>query len=290
LIDYDGLKAHTFEPVYQTYTARDCMLYALGLNIGADPLDPAALQYVAVEPPRPVVTMPMNLARLGPWMKDPAVGIDYTRIMVGEVALRLHAPQPAEGTVCGQHRVTSVTDKGEGRGALVTVRRDLTDAASGQLLAEYEQVTFCRANGGFAVDGRHDPAPPAVAWDTADRPPDWVIPIPTTVQQALVYRLSGDMNPLHSDPAVARKAGFDRPILHGLSIVGMAGHALRNGAGEGAGERLTSLRARFVAPVFPGDQLRLEAWREPARMLFRLANSEGKEVVGRGVAEFQHVG
>lgn len=287
MIVFDALKAYKFEPVYQTYTKRDCMLFALGLNIAADPLDETALQYVAAEPPIPVVTMPMNLGRLGAWMKQPDVGIDYSRIMVGEVALRLHAPIPAEATVCGQHCVTSVTDKGAGRGALVTVRRDLTDTASGQLLAEYEQVTVCRGDGGFAVDGRHDPSPPPVPWDTGDRAPDRVVALSTSAQQALVYRLSGDMNPLHSDPAVARKAGFERPILHGLSVVGMAGHALREGIDPDDGAKLVSLRARFTAPVFPGDLLRLEAWREADGALFRLVNSGGREVVGRGRVEFQ---
>lgn len=289
MIDYDALKAHSFEPVYQTYTARDCMLFALGLNIGADPLDETALQYVAAQPPRPVVTMPMHLARLGGWMKDPAVGIDYTRIVVGEVSLRLHAPLPAEATVCGRHRVVRVTDKGEGRGALVTIQRELTDA-SGALLAEYEQVTFCRGDGGFAVDGRHDAPAPSVPWDTGGRPPDRVISLPTSPQQALIYRLSGDMNPLHSDPAVARKAGFDRPILHGLSVIGMAGHALRDGISPGDGARLRSLRARFTSPVFPGDLLRLEAWNDAGRILFRLINFQGSEVIGRGVAGIQYVG
>lgn len=287
MIVFDALKAYKFEPVYQTYTKRDCMLFALGLNIAADPLDETALQYVAAEPPIPVVTMPMNLGRLGAWMKAPDAGIDYSRIMVGEVALRLHAPIPVEASVCGRHRVTRVTDKGAGRGALVTVHRELTDTASGQLIAEYEQVTFCRGDGGFAVDGRHDPSPPPAPWDTGDRAPDRVIALPTSPQQALVYRLSGDMNPLHSDPAVARKAGFARPILHGLSVIGMAGHALRQGVEATDGARLVSLCARFTAPVFPGDLLRLEAWREGEGALFRLVNSEGREVVARGRAQFQ---
>jgi len=289
MIAYDQLKAHRFEPVVHSYNARDCWLYALGLNIGADPVDPDALRHVAGDPPEPVVTMPMMLARLGPWMRDPAVGIDYRRIVVGEVALRLHAPLPAATTVRGEHRVLRVTDKGEGRGALVTVLRELTDAASGRLLAEFEQVTFCRGDGGFAADGRHDPAPSVEPWQAPDRVPDAVVPLPTAPQQALIFRLSGDMNPLHSDPEVARRAGFQRPILHGLATMGMVGHALDQFSRSAGGERLHAMRARLAAPVIPGDTLRLDVWEDAGGSLFRAVDSAGREVVGLGRAKFHKV-
>lgn len=284
MIDYDALKSFQFEPVVQSYSARDTMLYALGLNIGADPLDPEALQHVAVDPPVPVVTMPMTLARLGPWMSDPKVGIDYRKIVVGEVDLRVHAPLSPTATVVAEHRVIRVTDKGEGRGALVTVQRRLTDQTTGQLLAEYEQVTFCRADGGFARDGRHDPPPPAPEWSVGERAPDVSVSLPTSPQQALIYRLSGDMNPLHADPKVAHAAGFERPILHGLATLGMAGHALDRLARGSGGTRLNSLRARLSAPVLPGETLRLEGWCQGAEILFRVVNTEGRDIVSLGRA------
>lgn len=285
MIDYDALKAFQFEPVVQSYSPRDTMLYALGLNIGADPLDSEALRHVAVDPPVPVVTMPMTLARLGPWMRDPKFGIDYRRIVVGEVDLRVHAPLPPTATVVGKHRVIRVTDKGEGRGALVTVQRSLTDQTTGQLLAEYEQVTFCRADGGFARDARHDPPAPAPEWSVGERSPDVSVSLPTSPQQALIYRLSGDMNPLHADPKVARAAGFERPILHGLATLGMAGHALNRLARGSGGTGLSSLRARLSAPVLPGETLRLEGWRQGTEILFRVINAEGRDVVRLGRAE-----
>ncbi|WP_439623180.1 MaoC/PaaZ C-terminal domain-containing protein [Shinella sp.] len=277
MIDYDRLKARVFSPVFQEYSRRDTMLYGLGLNLGADPLDAHALRYVAVDPPAAEPMMAMTLARLGPWMRDPDVGIDYRRTMVGEMTLRLHAPLPPEGRVRGDHRVIRITDKGEGRGALVTVLRELRDARTGQLLAEFEQLTFCRGEGGFAKDGRYDP-PPEVSdtnpWQTG-RPADFEIDLPTSPQQALIYRLSGDMNPLHSDPDAARRAGFDRPVLHGLATMGMAGHAVARALGR----PLTSIRGRLSAPVFPGERLRLEGLKVGA---FRIVNKEDREVLSNG--------
>ena len=108
--------------------------------------------------------------------------------------------------------------------------------------------------------------------------------------QARVDRTSGDVTQLHSSPPVGRKAGFARTILHGLSVIGMAGHALRDGLSVPGQDRLSALRARFTSPVFPGELLQLEAWNEASRILFRLVNSEGREVIGRGIAEVQHVG
>lgn len=285
MIDYDRLKAHVFEPVVQRYDARDCMLYALGLNLGQDPLDPADLEHVAMVPPRPVVSMPMTLGRIGAWMRDPAVGIDYRRIMVGEVALRLHAPLPPEAEIASRHAVVSVTDKGEGRGALVGVNRRITDRASGLLLAEYHQLTFCRADGGFAKDGRHDALPATAPWQRPASAPDLVRVLPTSPRQALIYRLSGDMNPLHSDPKAAQAAGFARPILHGLSTMGMAAHALDRAAAQ-EGLRLGEISARLSAPVIPGQILTLQAWRAGRDILFEMQNPEGVVVLAQGRAAF----
>lgn len=285
MINYDRLRNWLFQPVEQAYDSRDCRLYALGLNIGIDPLDEDALRFAAADPPAVVCTMPMTLGRLGPWMRDPEAGIDYTRIVVGEIWLRLHAPLPSAARIVARHRVLSVTDKGPGRGALVRLGRQVHDAATGVLLAEYEQATFCRADGGFATDGRHDPAP-ASDWSAPERAPDAVIDLPTAPQQALIYRLSGDMNPLHADPATARRAGFDRPILHGLATLGMAGHALERDARAGGASGLAAFGARLSAPVAPGERLSLQLWREGEAVWFTVRNAAGREVVSRGVAEF----
>lgn len=284
MIDYDELKARVFAPVFQEYSRRDTMIYGLGLNLGADPLDEFSLRYVASDPPIVEPMMAMALARLGPWMRDPDVGIDYQRIVVGEMTLRLHAPLPPEGSVRGDHRVIRITDKGEGRGALVTVRRELRSVKTGDLLAEVEQVTFCRGDGGFARNGRHDP-PNDVTGNAVEEngEGDFEIDLQTSPNQALIYRLSGDMNPLHSEPESARRAGFDRPILHGLATMGMAGHAIARSLGT----PLSLIGGRLSAPVFPGDRLRLEGRRTRESGVFRILNKERQEVLSKG--QFIHI-
>lgn len=285
MIDYKALKGHIFAPVIQRYTAHDCMLYALGLNLGADPLNEEDLLYAAKSPPRPVVSMPMTLGRIGAWMRDQAVGIDYRRIMVGEVALRLHAPLNSEAEIISYHNVDRVSDKGEGRGALVGVNRRIFDHNSGLLLAEYHQLTFCRGDGGFAKNGCHDEPSPREPWLLPSRQADVVKPLVTSSSQALIYRLSGDMNPLHSDPGTARAAGFDRPVLHGLATVGMAGHAIELLA-QARKLRLAELSVRLSAPVIPGQILTLSAWYEGEGMLYEVKNEAGVTVLSQGRAKF----
>lgn len=290
MIDYDRLKAWRFDPVVQDYDARDCRLYALGLNLGADPLDADALRFVAADPPEVVCTMPMALGRPGLWMRRPEAGIDYSGVVEGESVLRLHAPMPPAGRIEARHKVLRVTDKGAGRGALVTVLRSLRDADSGRLLAEYEQVNFCRADGGFARDGRHDPPDDTGPCAAPDRAPDLELSLPTSPQQGLIYRLSGDMNPLHADPDAARRAGFARPILHGLATLGMAGHAIDRAARRAGGGGLSMLAARFSAPVVPGTMLVLRLWLGAApggAAAFDVSDDRGRVVVTRGRAGFR---
>lgn len=287
MIDYETLKSRVFPSVTQSYTARDAMIYALGLNIGHDPLDPVDLEFVAGDPPKVVPMMAMTLVRPRPWIQDPSTGIDYRRMVLGEVSLKLHGTLPPEATLRGEHRVVRITDKGEGRGALMTINRSLFDAGSDRLLAEFEQVNFCRANGGFAKDGRHDPPAPRPSWEVGTRAPDIVVPMPTSPHQALIYRLSGDLNPLHSDPEIARKAGFERPILHGLSTMGMTGHALFRAVGLPQGRSIREIHGRLSAPVTPGDQLRLEIWTEAEDVFFHVLGPDDRAVVTNGHAKFQ---
>lgn len=286
MIDYDRLKARVFPPVFQEYTTRDTIIYALGLNLGTDPLDQYNLAYVAAEQPLVEPMMAMTLARLGPWMKEPDVGIDYRKIVVGEIELRIFAALPPAGKVRGDHRVTKITDKGEGKGALVTVLRQLRNVQTEELLAEFKQVTFCRADGGFAKHGRHDPPDVTQIQGDNNIPPTaskFELVLPTSTQQALIYRLSGDMNPLHSDPEVARAAGFERPILHGLATMGMAGNALARHVGK----PLTKIGGRLSAPVYPGDELTIQAWVAEGEGNFRIVNKTGKEVLVNG--NFMHL-
>lgn len=261
MLDYDKTRAWRSGPVRHTYTDRDTILYALGLGAGADALDPVQLRLVYEKELRALPTMAAVLASPGLWMRDqPGIGIDFLKLVHGEQSVVLHAPLPVAGTVVGHSRVVRIVDKGEGKGAIVHVEKALSDEPSGQLLATCEQVLFCRGDGGFSMgQGGDDPAPPAPA--TPDGPADVVVDLPIRPDAALLYRLSGDRNPLHVDPAVAAKAGFQRPILHGLATYGMAARAIVQTCAAGDPTRLRAIRARLAAPVYPGETLRVHAWR-----------------------------
>jgi acyl dehydratase len=183
----------------------------------------------------------------------------------GEHGLVLHRAIPAEDTVLGQVRILDVVDKGEGRGALIYSERRITDKASGDLLATITQTTFCRADGGFGGPKRDTPPPHPIP----ERAPDIVCDLPTRPETALIYRLSGDVNPLHADPAFAKTAGYPRPILHGLATFGVAGHALLKEVCGYDPTRLTAMSVRFSAPVYPGETIRTEIWRDGPVVSFR---------------------
>ncbi len=281
-IDAAKLKAWPFEPITHTYTQRDTMLYALGVGIGHDPLDTDALRHVYEPQLRALPTLAVVLGSPGFWAKDPATGIDWVRVLHGEQSLELLAPLPAAGTVIGTTRVTALVDKGAGKGALMYSERDISDAASGQRLAVSRSVSFLRGDGGFSERGQpSDPAPPARR-PTPDAAPDQVCELTTRPESALIYRLSGDYNPVHADPAVAKAAGFERPILHGLCSFGVTGHALLRTLCGWDASRLKEIGARFSSPVYPGETLRVEMWQRGEVVQFRT------RVVERDVVVLSH--
>jgi len=268
-IDVQKLKQWPFQPIEQSYTARDTILYALGVGLGHDPLDREQLRYVYEDGLRALPTLAVVLSTPGFWAKDPATGIDWVRLLHGEQSLELLAPLPAAGTVRGLTRVTAIVDKGAGKGALMYSERDIQDTASGQLLAVSRSVSFMRGDGGFAASGQSsDKAPPPRA-ATPDTPPDHVCELRTRPESALIYRLSGDYNPVHADPAVARAAGFERPILHGLCSFGVSGHALLKTLCGWDAARLKEIGCRFSSPVYPGETLRVEMWQRGEQVQFR---------------------
>jgi acyl dehydratase len=282
MIDYRKLKDWAFPEIEHTYTADDAMLYALGVGVGADPMDERQLAFVndtVPGSPRTLPTMAVILGYPGSWMRNPETGIDFSKIVHGEELIVLHAPLPAAGTVIARHRITHVVDKGAGRGATVTYEKDLFDKASGTKLATVTHTTFCRGDGGFAArDGLTDVAPPPPP-QVPERAPDFVCELATLPQQALLYRLCADRNPLHSEPAAARKAGFDRPILHGLGTFGVACHALLATCCGYEPTRLQRMFARFSAPVFPGETIRVEMYREGGEIAFRALAKERNKIV-----------
>lgn len=284
-IDYHRVKNWPFQDVVQSYTSRESMLYALSLGLGSDPLDEAGLHFVyegADDSPRVLPTMAVVLGFPGFWMKDPASGIDWIRIVHGEHGLRMHHPLPSKGTVVGRTRVTSIVDKGVGKGAVVTAERTISDRDSGQLYASVRHVSFCRGDGGYSASGQpSDALPPSLA-PAPEADPDKTFEHVTRPETALLYRLLADRNPLHADPAVAAAAGFAKPILHGLASFGVAAAAVLRCFCDQDPSRFESIDARFSAPVFPGETLRTEMWEEGAVIRFRC------RVVERAIVAISH--
>ena len=283
-IDYQRLKNWPFADVEHSYRAKDTILYALGLGFGADPMDRDQLRFVYEEGLKALPTMATVLAYPGQFAKNPESGIDWKRVVHGEQSVVIHKLLPAAGAVVGRTVIEEIVDKGAGKGALLYSRRDVRDKETGELLASLRSTSFLRGDGGFG--GPSGPTRPVHA--LPDRAPDLVCDIATLPQAALIYRLSGDYNPLHADPEIAAMAGFPRPILHGLCTFGVAGHALLRTLCGYDPTRLRRMEARFSAPVFPGETVRTEIWREgQGRAGFRCrVLARDAVVINNGLAEF----
>jgi acyl dehydratase len=281
-IDYDRLMALALPDIEHSYAARDTMLYALGLGFGQDPMNEADLRFVYEKDLRALPTMVCVLAPSGRAMREANTGIDWTKVVHGEQSFRLHSPLPAAATVVARPRITDVVDKGAGKGAVLSTERTLTDKATGERLATLTHTTFCRADGGFGGPKRPSPPPAAVP----ERAPDAVCDLATRPEIALIYRLSGDYNPLHSDPAHARAAGFPRPILHGLATFGIAGRAILQTLCGYDPRRLVAMEGRFSAPVYPGETIRTEMWIDGASVSYRTRIAERDVIaISNGRAE-----
>jgi Acyl dehydratase len=262
-IDYPAILSRQFATETISYTANKTMLYALSLGIGADPLDERQLRFVYESN---LIALPTLACVLGHRsIKDMDLGIDYSKVVHGDQSLTIHRSLPAAGTVVSSSRVEDVIDRGVGKGALLLLRRSLTDQANGELLAEVRMGILCRGDGGFDASARPVPALPALP----ERVPDATFEQVTSSQMALLYRLNGDFNPLHADPAIARRAGFERPILHGLATFGIATRAIVWTSCDGDPSRIRSVAGRFSAPVYPGDTLRTDIWCDGSLVSFR---------------------
>ncbi|CAG2144828.1 MaoC/PaaZ C-terminal domain-containing protein [Cupriavidus numazuensis] len=265
-VSYQHLKQRPFAPVRQRYTERDTMLYALALGLGNDPLDAAALPFVYEGAAGGLRTLPSQAVVLGYpgfWAREADTGIDWVKLLHGEQRMRLHRPLPASADIVGHNRITHLTDKGAGKGAIMVTERRL-ETAEGELLATVQQVSFLRGDGGYSeLDGGQpsDTPLPALRPTPEDQAPHFTDTQAIRPEAALLYRLMGDFNPLHADPAVAKAAGFERPILHGLASYGLVAHALVRQCAEHDPSRLRALDIRFTAPVFPGETLVTEIWR-----------------------------
>ena len=277
-LNYEKLMQTRFEPIRHTYARRDTILYALGLGVGLqDPSDQNELKYVYERQLVALPTLAVTLAADAMRLTDPQFGINYTMLLHAEQSLLVHLPLPVEGTVLSEVTIDEIYDKGASKGAIMYMTRKLYDDSSGDLLVTTGTVTFLRGDGGFGGKSEGAPKPRAVP---AGRNADLHTELPVSLNQALIYRLAGDYNPLHVDPEIARKAGFDRPILHGLGSYGMVGRALTKVLCGDDTARFRRLDVRFTSPVYPGEPLRLDIWNVgPGDAAFRLVATSRNVVV-----------
>jgi acyl dehydratase len=236
--------------------SRDVILYALAVGATMD-----NLRFVYERELQVLPTMATLLADDGFWLMEPPYRLDWVRILHGEQSLIMHAPIPSSGAVRCVQRIDAIYDKGTDKGAVLLASKELADASSGAPLATLRATWILRGDGGFG--GERGKLPQAHAVPTG-RPADLRIDTPTSPQQALLYRLSGDRNPLHVDPAVARAGGFERPILHGLCTYGIVGRVLLAALCADDVARFRRFDVRFTNPVIPGETIRTEIWHESA--------------------------
>jgi len=275
-LDYHRLKSHVFEAGRQAYDEDDCILYALG--VGAGLADDAAVgeetQFIYEQGLRALPAMAAVLAYPGFWMRDPRHGLDWRQVVHGEQRMRFIRPLPARGEVSCRMEVSHIADKRPG--AFVVTRRALSDAATGQELAVIEQLNICRGDGGYSGgDAALSDELPAPIEAPPSAPPDSTVILPISRNQAALYRMNADRNPLHVDPAIARQAGYARPILHGAALLGMVNRALEPGLRQLPGLRLGELDLRFLAPVYPGRPVAVSLWCHGTRGLALACHQEG---------------
>lgn len=257
------------KPLEFTYQNRDVILYALGIGAGAED-DELKFVYesdLQVLPTYAVV--PTFTALLG-IVDLEGVDIDLAMLLHGEQYLELYKPIPEEGKLTSYPRVTALYDKG--KGALIEIEI-VTKNAKEELLFLNRYGVFIRGEGGFGGERGPDPG-----FDPPEREPDKVITLPTLPQQALLYRLSGDFNPLHADPAFAAMGGFPRPILHGLCTMGFACRTVLREYCSNDPAKFKSMKVRFSRHVFPGENIVTEMWQEkPDLIIFRSKTAERNE-------------
>ena len=275
-LDYAFLKGLPPLVVEHDYTARDTMLYALGVGCGEAAIEnPVELRYVYEKSLVALPSMAVVLAYPGFWARDPKYGITWQKLLHVEQAVEWFAPIPPEGKVRGEVTIDEIYDRGPERGALIYFSRRITDERTGTLLAIVRQVNLARADGGGG--GAPGTAPPLAA--APARAADVALRIGSRPEAALIYRLSGDDNPLHADPSIAKAAGFDRPILHGLASYGVLTRAIVSALCGHDPARLRRFAVRFSNPVYPGETFDISIWKEGQGLAFIEAS-----VAERGVA------
>ena len=265
------------EPMELSYTRQDAILYALSVGAGLEGLDGDELSFVYEKGLRTLPTMSTNLLGGGSLMAE--AGVDMRMMVHSEQRLRMHAPLPPEGRVVARSRIAHVADKGKDKGAVVDIEHSIADAETGAAYASVTLTLFCRGDGGFGGPQESAVTPHQVP----GRAPDKEVALPTTLNQAALYRISiGETNPLHIDPEFARQVGFEKPILHGLCTYGVACRAVMQACCGNDPERIRSLDVRFAAPFYPGETLVTRIWEDGEVISFECLSAE------RGVTVFKN--
>jgi acyl dehydratase len=282
-LDHKKMVNFEYPEIEHSYTEQDTILYALSIGFGAEPSDLDQLKFVYE---KDLQALPMMAGVIG-WLGrqvDPDFGVDYNKIVAGEQKIILHKQLPSSATILSRSKISDVIDKGERTGALIYYERDIIEKESGDLLASVHHTIVARGNGDFG--GKTGPTPPV--HEIPKREADQICDIQTAPNIALLYRLNGDKNPLHADPAHAEKVGFEKPILHGLGTFAVAGHAVLKSCCGYDPARLLSLQSRFSRPVFPGDLIRTEIWTDGDIVSFRSLVPERDHVVlNNGMAKIK---
>lgn len=258
------------------WTDRDAMLYALAIGMGSDPEDDVQRAFVYEEPELRVVP---SFATVAAWGSNPAIldaGVDYNKVVHAAHEIILHRPMPASAAIRPEGGIVSAIDKGD-KGAIVLGEACLRDAETGDAYVTIRTTWMARADGHFGgpTDGGVPPH------KVPDRAPDLSIDYATRRDQAALYRLCGDRNPLHIDPAVAQRAGFPRPILHGLCTFGITCRAVLETFAQYNPDCIASHGLRFSAPVYPGETITVDLWQEGGEISFEASVKERDAVVVR---------
>lgn len=272
-LNYEKIMAYRPPEIAVKYGARDCILYALGIGLGMDPLDVNQLKFVYERGLHAFPTMPTVLGWMGR-LTDPEFGIDERMVVLADQKVTLHQPLAVAAELTSRPRIKEVIDRGPGNHAIIQFTRDLI-GADGKIVATVDSSTLARKHGGFG--GKITATPEAAP--TPEGGPQHICDLPTSPNQALLFRLNGDENPLHVDPERAKAVGFARPILHGVASFGIAAHAILRTLADCRPERLAAIEARFARPVFPGETVRTEMWLDGRNVSFQCRVVERNEIV-----------
>ena len=273
-INYDQLMASKAVGQEFHYGDRETMLYALGVGFGRDALDQNELGFVYEKNLKTVPTQATVIAWGAGAMRDS--GINYLMVVHGEQKLTLHKPLPAAAQISVDSSVVGAWDKGKDKGAIIVTESVIKEKQSGDKLCTLQSTIFARGDGGFGGPREGAPEPHKMP----ERQPDMTVEAATLPDQALLYRLSGDRNPLHADPEFAKAAGFPKPILHGLCTYGTCCRAIISSSVCNYDPTIiTGFDVRFSSPVFPGETIAVDLWKDGNIVSFRARVKERDTVV-----------